>query len=42
MDFENITIKTESGATKKSASLEEFVKYLGGDISLMAPRNNSQ
>ena len=42
MNYGKITIKTESGDTKKITSLEEFVAYRGGDISLIVPRNNRQ
>ena len=40
MNFGRITIKDESGKTKKISSLEEFVKYRRGDTSLISPRNN--
>ena len=40
MNFGKITIKDESGKTAKLSSLEEFVKYRGGDVSLTVPRNN--
>ena len=40
MNFGKITIIDKSGETKKITSLEEFVKYRGGDESLIVPRNN--
>ena len=42
MNYGRITIRTESGDTKKITSLEEFVSYRGGDTSLIVPRNNSK
>ncbi len=42
MNFGKITVKTESGDTKKVTTLEDFVKYRGGDVSLIVPRNNKQ
>ena len=42
MNYGNITIRTESGDTKRITSLEEFVAYRGGDASLIVLRNNSQ
>ena len=42
MNYGRITIKTQSGETKRITSLEEFVTYRGGDASLIVPRNNSQ
>ena len=41
MNYGSITIKTESGEAKRITSLEEFVRYRGGDASLIVPRNNS-
>ena len=40
MNFGKITVIDKSGKTKKITSLEEFVKYRGGDESLIVPRNN--
>ena len=40
MNFGKITVLDKSGDTKKITSLEEFVKYRGGDESLIVPRNN--
>ena len=42
MNYGKITIKTQSGETKRITSLEEFVTYRGGDTSLIVPRNNSE
>lgn len=40
MNYGQITTKTSSGQTKKITSLEDFVRYRGGDISLIVPRSN--
>ena len=40
MNYGRITSKTKSGETKNIKSLEEFIKYRGGDTSLIVPRNN--
>ena len=40
MNFGKITVRGKSGRTKKITSLEEFVGYRGGDVSLIVPRNN--
>ena len=40
MNFGKITVRDESGRTRKITSLEEFVVYRGGDVSLIIPRNN--
>jgi hypothetical protein len=42
MNFGKITIKDEKGKTKKITSLEEFVQFRNGDLSLIVKRNNSQ
>ena len=42
MNFGEITVKAPKGKTKKITSLEEFVKYRGGDTSLIVPRNNKE
>ena len=42
MNYGKIIIKTQSGETKRITSLEEFVAYRGGDVSLIVPRNNSR
>ena len=42
MNYGKITIKAQSGETKRITSLEEFVTYRGGDTSLIVPRNNSE
>ena len=42
MNYGKITIRTQSGETKRITSLEEFVTYRGGDTSLIVPRNNSE
>lgn len=39
-NFGKITVRDESGRTRKIMSLEEFVVYRGGDVSLIIPRNN--
>lgn len=40
MNFGKITIKTKSGELKKITSLEDFVRYRGGDTSQIVSRNN--
>lgn len=40
MNYGQITTKTASGETKKITSLEDFVRYRGGDVSLIVPRSN--
>ena len=40
MNFGKITAKTKSGELKKITSLEDFVRYRGGDTSQIVPRNN--
>ena len=40
MNFGKITVKTESGDLKRITSLDEFVRYRGGDASLIVPRDN--
>ena len=40
MNFGKITAKTKSGRLKKITSLEDFVRYRGGDTSKIVPRNN--
>ena len=42
MNFGKITMMTESGQTKRLRSLQEFVEYRGGDVSLIVPRNNRE
>lgn len=42
MNYGKIITKDENGGTKRITSLEEFVKYRGGDTSLIVPRNNSR
>lgn len=42
INFGKITVKTESGDLKRITSLDEFVKYRGGDPSLIVPRDNRQ
>lgn len=39
MNYEKITKKTPSGKTDKINTLEEFVRYRGGDTSLIVPRS---
>ena len=38
MNYNKITIKDEKGNTKKINTLEEFVRYRGGDISLIVKK----
>ena len=40
MNYNKIIIKDENGNTKKINTLEEFVKYRGGDVSLIVKKNN--
>jgi hypothetical protein len=40
MNYGQITTKTATGQTKKITSLEDFVRYRGGDTSLIVPRSN--
>ena len=40
MNYGQITQKTAEGETKKITSLEDFVRYRGGDTSLVVPRSN--
>ena len=40
MNFGKITAKAASGETKKITSLEDFVRYRGGDTSLIVKWNN--
>jgi hypothetical protein len=40
MNFGKIIVKGLDGKTRKITSLVEFVKYRGGDPSLVVPRNN--
>lgn len=42
MNFGKITTKTDSGATRKITSLDDFVRYRGGDVELIVKRNNQQ
>ena len=41
MNFGKITVKTESGDTKRVTTLEDFVKYRGGDVSLDSSKEQS-
>ena len=38
MNYGKITTKTRGGATKKITNLEDFIRYRGGDISLIVPK----
>jgi hypothetical protein len=38
MNYGKITVATESGKTKRVTNLEEFVRYRGGDVSLIVPK----
>jgi hypothetical protein len=38
MNYGNITITTEDDKTKKITNLVDFVKYRGGDVSLIVPK----
>ncbi|MFQ5628608.1 MAG: EcoRV family type II restriction endonuclease [bacterium] len=40
MNYRKITIPDGSGGTKKITTLEEFVKYRKGDLSLVVPKRN--
>jgi hypothetical protein len=40
MNFGKIIVKGPDGKTKRITSLVDFVKYRGGDPSLIVPRNN--
>ncbi len=40
MNYGKITIKTPKGETKKITTLVDFVRYRGGDTSLVVARNN--
>ena len=40
INFGKIAVKTESGDLARITSLDEFVRYRGGDPSLIVPRNN--
>ncbi len=42
MNYGKINFKTESGETKVIKSLEDFVRFIGGDTSLIIPRNNKK
>lgn len=42
MNYGRITIKTEAGKTKKIFNLVDFVKYRGGDVSLIVPKNKKR
>lgn len=38
MNYGKITVTDEEGGTKRITSLEDFVRYRGGDISLIVPK----
>jgi len=38
MNYGKITVATESGKTKRVTNLEEFVRYRGGDVSLVVQK----
>ena len=40
MNYRKITIPDGNGGTKKITTLEEFVKYRKGDLSLIVPKRN--
>jgi hypothetical protein len=42
MNYGNITMKLESGGTKKITSLKEFVAYRNGDVSLIVAKKNNE
>lgn len=42
MNYRKITIQDENGATKKIASLREFVEYKSGDVSLIVSKRNGK
>ena len=39
MNYGKITVTDEEGGTKRITSLEDFVRYRGGDISLIIPKS---
>jgi len=41
MNYMQITVKEENGKTKKISSLKDFVKYRGGDTSLVVPKRTA-
>ena len=42
MNYRQITITDKTGETGKITSLKDFVKYRGGDISLIVPKRTSK
>jgi hypothetical protein len=40
MNYQKITIPDNKGSTKKISTLEEFVNYRNGDISLIVSKCN--
>ena len=38
MNFGKITVQTKDGKTKKITTLDDFVKYRGGDVDLIVPK----
>ncbi|TVP77769.1 MAG: restriction endonuclease [Puniceicoccaceae bacterium] len=42
MNFGKITVKTASGETEKIKSLMDFVKYRGGDTSMIVKKDNQE
>jgi hypothetical protein len=42
MNYRQITIKDKNGKTKKISSLKDFVKYRGGDTSLVVPKRTAR
>ena len=40
--YKRLTIKTASGEFKQMTNLEDFVRYNGGDTSLIVPRNTKK
>ena len=38
MNYKKITVKTNKGKTKLLTSLEELIKYRGGDVNLIVPK----
>lgn len=42
MNFDMISVKDKDGNTRKIRSLADFVKYRGGEASLIVPKNNKK
>ena len=42
MNYKKITVQDEKGGTKKISTLQEFVEYKNGDVSLFVGKRNSK